>query len=94
MFHRTPAYEDGSLCPGDELVTVNGVTLRGLSRKQAADIIQGEKVSESVKVLCVNLWANQFAFQGQITLTFNRLEPPKGKTVDICKFHSKFVLRI
>lgn len=47
MFHRTPAFEDGSLCPGDELVTVNGVALRGLSRKQAADIIQGEKVGES-----------------------------------------------
>lgn len=45
VFHRTPAYEDGNLCPGDELVTVNGVSLRGLSRKQAADIIQGEKVS-------------------------------------------------
>lgn len=44
VFHRTPAYEDGSLCPGDELITVNGVSLRGLSRKQAADIIQGEKV--------------------------------------------------
>ena len=45
VFHRTPAYEDGSLCPGDELVSVNGVGLKGLSRKQTADIIQAEKVS-------------------------------------------------
>ena len=52
VFHRTPAYEDGSLCPGDELVTVNEVTLRGLSRKQAADIIQGEKVRKNVSVVC------------------------------------------
>jgi hypothetical protein len=47
VFHRTPAYEDGTLCPGDELMTVNGVGLKGLSRKQAADIIQGEKVRQA-----------------------------------------------
>ena len=45
VFHRTPAYEDGSLCPGDELVSVNDTVLRGMSRKQTADIIQAEKVS-------------------------------------------------
>lgn len=63
VFHRTPAYDDGTLCPGDELITVNGVSLKGLSRKQAADIIQGEK--------------------GRITITFSRIEPPKGKSMDI-----------
>ena len=47
VFHRTPAYEDGSLCPGDELVSVNDTVLRGMSRKQTADIIQAEKVSPS-----------------------------------------------
>ena len=46
VFHRTPAYEDGSLCPGDELVAVNGASLRGLSRKQTADMIQSSKVSK------------------------------------------------
>lgn len=46
VFHRTPAYEDGSLCPGDELVSVNGHSLKGFSRKQTADLIQGEKVSK------------------------------------------------
>ena len=49
MFHRTPAYADGSLCPGDELVAVNGVSLRGHSRKQTADIIQGEKGVITIK---------------------------------------------
>ena len=44
VFHRTPAYDDGSLCPGDELVTVNSASLRGLSRKQTADMIQSSKV--------------------------------------------------
>ena len=46
VFHRTPAYEDGSLCPGDELVTVNGVSLKGYSRKQTADLIQSSTVSQ------------------------------------------------
>ena len=49
MFHRTPAYENGSLCPGDELVSVNGHSLRGFSRKQTADLIQGEKVCVCVR---------------------------------------------
>ena len=48
VFHRTPAYEDGSLCPGDELVTVSGVSLRGYSRKQTADLIQSSKVSQTL----------------------------------------------
>ncbi|XP_064406147.1 PRKCA-binding protein-like isoform X2 [Halichondria panicea] len=63
VFHRTPAYDDGSLCPGDELVSVNGVSLKGLSRKQTADVIQAEK--------------------GEITIVFNKIEPPKGKSMDI-----------
>ena len=33
--------------PWDELTTVDGVTLRGLSRKQAADIIQSKKVGRT-----------------------------------------------
>jgi PDZ domain-containing secreted protein len=43
VFHRSPAHEDGSLCPGDELMLVNGGSLRGLSRKQTADMIQSAK---------------------------------------------------
>lgn len=63
VFHRTPAYEDGSLCPGDELVAVNGVSLRGYTRKETADVIQSS--------------------HGEITISFNRIEPPKGKNTDI-----------
>ena len=51
VFHRTPAYENGSLCPGDELVTVNGTSLRGLSRKQTADMIQSSKVRMYIQQL-------------------------------------------
>ncbi len=60
VFHRTPAYDDGSLCPGDELVSVNGVSLKGLSRKQTADVIQAEKV---VTCTCTDSGRTQFHSQ-------------------------------
>ena len=44
VFHRTPAAEDGSLQPGDELVSVNGTALTKCSRKEAANMIQEIKV--------------------------------------------------
>ena len=40
VFHRSPAADDGSLAPGDELVNVNGTSLHGLSRRETARIIQ------------------------------------------------------
>ena len=44
VFHRTPAADDGSLAPGDELVNVNGTSLHGLSRRETARIIQESRV--------------------------------------------------
>ena len=44
VFHRTPAADDGSLAPGDELVNVNGTSLQGLSRRETARIIQEARV--------------------------------------------------
>ena len=44
VFHRTPAADDGSLSPGDELVNVNGTSLQGLSRRETARIIQEARV--------------------------------------------------
>ena len=44
VFHRTPAADDGSLCPGDELVEVNGTNLQGLTRRETAKLIQETKV--------------------------------------------------
>ena len=44
VFHRTPAAEDGSLQPGDELVSINGTALIKRSRKEAASMIQEIKV--------------------------------------------------
>ena len=44
VFHRTPAYDEGSLAPGDELVTINGTYLKGLTRKETAELIQNVKV--------------------------------------------------
>ena len=101
MFHRTPAYEDGSLCPGDELVAVNGVSLRGYTRKETADVIQSSHVrqegggegrrvggQERGNSFPVNLsysFAALLHTQGEITISFNRIEPPKGKNTDIGK---------
>ena len=45
VFHRTPAADDGSLAPGDELVNVNGTSLQGLSRRETARIIQEARVN-------------------------------------------------
>lgn len=44
VFHRTPAAEDGSLQPGDELVSINGTTLTKRNRKEVASMIQETKV--------------------------------------------------
>uniref|UniRef100_A0A1X7V7Q8 PRKCA-binding protein n=2 Tax=Amphimedon queenslandica TaxID=400682 RepID=A0A1X7V7Q8_AMPQE len=63
LFHRTPAYEDGSLCPGDQLVSINGTSLVEYTRKQTADLIQSS--------------------QGTVHITFNRIHPPKEKSLDI-----------
>lgn len=63
VFHRTPAYVSGSLCPGDELTSVNGTSLKGYTRKETATLIQSVK--------------------GVITIAFNRIEPPKEKSMDI-----------
>ena len=44
VFHRTPAAEDGSLQPGDELVSINDTTLTKRNRKEVASMIQETKV--------------------------------------------------
>ena len=51
MFHRTPAYDEGSLCPGDELMSVNGTIVKEMSRKQTADLIQGTKARRQYETL-------------------------------------------
>lgn len=49
VFHRTPASDDGSLAPGDELVNVNGTSLQGLSRRETARIIQEARVGSPTR---------------------------------------------
>jgi C-terminal processing protease CtpA/Prc len=50
VFHRTPAADDGSMCPGDELVEVNGTSLQGLTRRETAKLIQEAKVSYTLRL--------------------------------------------
>ena len=52
VFHRTPASDEGTLFPGDELVEVNGTALHGLSRRETAKLIQEAKVG---KILLVSM---------------------------------------
>ena len=56
VFHRTPAAVDGSLQPGDELVSINDVTLKKRTRKEVASTIQEIQVCiYIVKCTCVSV---------------------------------------
>lgn len=44
MFDNTPAAKDGTLQSGDELVGVNGASVKGMTKVEVAKIIQGVKV--------------------------------------------------
>jgi len=48
VFHRTPAAVDGSLQPGDELISINDVTLKKRTRKEVAKMIQEIQVCNVV----------------------------------------------
>lgn len=44
MFDNTPAAKDGTLQSGDELVGVNGVSVKGKTKVEVAKMIQASKV--------------------------------------------------
>jgi C-terminal processing protease CtpA/Prc len=45
VFENTPAWKEGTLQAGDELVAVNGRSLKGMTKVQAAKFIQRIDVS-------------------------------------------------
>ena len=45
MFENTPAWKEGTLNAGDEMIAVNGKPLRGMTKVQAAKYIQRIDVS-------------------------------------------------
>lgn len=48
VFDNTPTARDGTLEPGDELIAINGVSVKGASRTEAAQAIQESKVSVTI----------------------------------------------
>lgn len=45
IFDGSPAAEDGTLQPGDEILAINNVPIKGSSKSEAAQAIQGSKES-------------------------------------------------
>lgn len=43
VFDNTPASRDGTLQPGDEVLAINGVSVKGAAKSEAAQAIQGSK---------------------------------------------------
>ncbi|CAF1169375.1 unnamed protein product [Rotaria sordida] len=43
IFDNTPASKDGSLAAGDEIVTINGISVKGQTRTEAAKLIQASQ---------------------------------------------------
>jgi len=49
IFDNTPAAKDGTLASGDEIVGVNGASVKGRTKVEVARMIQAVKVREKVK---------------------------------------------
>lgn len=43
VFDNTPTARDGTLQPGDEILAINGVSVKGANKSEAAQAIQGSK---------------------------------------------------
>lgn len=48
VFDNTPAARDGTLQSGDELVGVNGASVKGKTKVEVARMIQASKVRNSI----------------------------------------------
>lgn len=48
IFDNTPASQDGTLAPGDEITAINGVSAKGSTRTEAAQAIQSSEESVTI----------------------------------------------
>lgn len=48
IFDNTPAASDGTLEPGDEITAINGISVKGSTRNEAAEAIQSSKNSVTI----------------------------------------------
>lgn len=82
MFDNTPAAKDGTLQSGDELVGVNGVSVKGKTKVEVAKMIQASKVRNIEYLLGVS---------EKITLYFTA---PFCSSFHACENHSPLVPRL
>lgn len=52
IFDNTPAAKEGTLASGDELVGVNGQSVKGKTKVEVAKMIQSIKVRMSSTIIC------------------------------------------
>jgi len=72
VFDNTPAAKDGTLQSGDELVGVNGVSVKGKTKVEVAKMIQASKVRNFLGVsemITLNFTAPFFSFFLSFTFT-------------------------
>lgn len=55
IFDNTPAAKEGTLAAGDEIVGVNGQSVKGRTKVEVARMIQSVKVSDSQVIFLFNL---------------------------------------
>ena len=58
VFDNTPAAKDGNLAAGDEIVGVNGQSVKGRTKVEVARLIQSVKVGQCVSMYFVSLPCN------------------------------------
>lgn len=80
VFDKSPANRDGRIRCGDEIVAVNGITVKGERKSAVAQLIQVSL--NPVKVL---LSVRCYLITKQFQITINKLDDvnTKGKTLDI-----------
>lgn len=83
VFDNTAAARDGTLQAGDELVSVNGQSVKNKTKVEVAKMIQATEVHDPEKS---ETYRSYFlCLQGEVTVNYNKLhaDPQQGKTLDI-----------
>ncbi|CAI9723642.1 PRKCA-binding protein-like isoform X2 [Octopus vulgaris] len=85
VFDNTPAAKDGQLASGDEIVGVNGQTVKGKTKVEVAKMIQAIKQTNFNVERTPSHLGPGLNSQGEVTVHFNKLhaDPKQGKSLDI-----------
>lgn len=89
VFDNTPAAKDGQLASGDEIVGVNGQSVKGKTKVEVAKMIQAIKGPDVPLLSSLEgegeRPSEESIAKGEVTIHFNKLhaDPKQGKTLDI-----------